>query len=129
MLIVTQSLRFLTKHCALYEAQSLVINVYVRFLETLLKDLTNDMKFCVIMKQFWPTFALKQKWNNQCQFFFFFFYYCNYTLNYLWRVNDLIDNCYKIIIDTVLLKIVAKTFLSSIISSTILHNSLLYQAL
>ena len=58
MLIVTQSLRFLTKHCVLYEAQSLVIIVYVRFLETLLKDLTNDMKFSVIMKQFWLSFAL-----------------------------------------------------------------------
>ena len=50
MHIVTQSLRFLTKHCVLYEAQSLVIIVYLRFLETLLKDLTNDMKFSVIMK-------------------------------------------------------------------------------
>ena len=35
-----------------------MIIVYVRFLETLLKDLTNDMKFCVIMKQFWFIFAL-----------------------------------------------------------------------
>ena len=30
-------------YCVLYEAQSLVIIVYVRFLETLLKNLTNDM--------------------------------------------------------------------------------------
>ena len=58
MHIVTQSLRFLTKHCVLYEALSLVIIEYVRFLETLLKDLTNDMKFSVIMKQFWLSFAL-----------------------------------------------------------------------
>ena len=33
-----------TRYCVLYEAvQSLVIIVYVCFLETLLKDLTNDM--------------------------------------------------------------------------------------
>ena len=51
------------------------------------------------------------------------------NLNCLWRVNDLFDNCYKIISDTVLLKIVAREFLSSIISSTILHYSLIYQAL
>ena len=75
MLIVTQSLRFLTKHCALYEAQSLVINVYVRFLETLLKDLTNDMKFCVIMKQFWFIFALTKNKSEiiSANFFFLFF--------------------------------------------------------
>ena len=30
-------------YCVLYEAQSLVIIVYVRFLKTLLKDLTNVM--------------------------------------------------------------------------------------
>ena len=35
-----------------------MIIVYVLFLETLLKDLTNDTKFCVIMKQFWLTSAL-----------------------------------------------------------------------
>ena len=32
-----------TRYCVLYEAQSLVIIVYVLFLETLLKDLTNPL--------------------------------------------------------------------------------------
>ena len=76
MLIVTQSLRFLTKHCVLYEAaQSLVINVYVRFLETLLKDLTNDMKFCVIMKQFWLTSALTKYISEIISAIFFLFFF------------------------------------------------------
>ena len=59
----------------LYEAQSVVIIVYVRFLETLLKDLTNDMKFWVIMKQFWLSFALtKNKLSEiiSANFFLFF---------------------------------------------------------
>ena len=77
MLIVTQSLRFLTKHCVLYEAESLVIFVYVRFLETLLKDQTNDIKKkCVIMKQFWLIFALTKNKSEiiSASFFFFFFF-------------------------------------------------------
>ena len=65
---------FLTKHCVLYEAQSLVIIVYVRFLETLLKDLTNDMKFCVILKQFWLTFALTKKKSEIIRGNFFLFF-------------------------------------------------------
>ena len=52
-----------------------MIIVYVRFLETLLKDLTNDMKFCLIVKQFLLTFALTQKKSEiiSANFFFFFF--------------------------------------------------------
>ena len=124
MLIVTQSLQFLTKYCEHFI-------VYVRFLETLLKDLTNDMKFCVIMKQFWLTFASTKKKSEiiSANFFSFFLILQLYFILLPWRVNDLFDNCYKIISDTVLLKIVARKLLSSIISSTILHNYLIYQAL
>ena len=53
-----------------------MIIVYVLFLETLLKDLTNDMKFCVIMKQFWLTSALTKDESEviSANFFFFFFF-------------------------------------------------------
>ena len=52
-----------------------MIIVYVRSLETLLKDLTNDMKFCVIMKQFWLSFALSKNKSEiiSANFFYFFF--------------------------------------------------------
>ena len=61
-----------------------VIIVYVRFLETLLKDLTSNMKFSVIMKQFWLSFAMtKNRSEIISANFFSFFKYCNYTLNCL----------------------------------------------
>ena len=72
-------------------------------------------------------FDWKQKWNNQCHFFSFFLILQPYF--HLPLTSELSDNYYKIISDTVLLKIVAREFLSSDISSTNLHNYLIYQAL
>ena len=55
-----------------------MIIVYVRFLETLLKDLTNDKNsenVYVIMKQFWLTFALTENKSEIMSAIFFLLFF------------------------------------------------------
>ena len=72
------------------------------------------------MKQSWLTFALTE---NKSEIIFFFCFLILQPYFHLPLTSELSDNYYKIISDTVLLEIVAREFLSSIISSTNLHNS------
>ena len=81
---------------------------------------TQKLLHKIIMKQSCLTFALTEIWLILQPYF------------HLPLTSELSDNYHyyhKIISDTVLLKIVAREFLSSNISSTNLHNYLIYQAM
>ena len=81
------------------------------------------------MKQSCLTFALTE---NKSEIIFFFCFLILQPYFHLPLTSELSDNYHyyhKIISDTVLLKIVAREFLSSNISSTNLHNYLIYQAM
>ena len=90
---------------------------------------TQKILLKIIMKQSWLTFALTENKSEIISANFFLFFLILQPYFHLPLTSELSDNYYKIISDTVLLKIVAREFLSSDISSTNLHNYLIYQAL